>query len=242
MRYLKVELKRALLAPAFWLAVIGFSAILVYCNAEILKALADELKKAEDLDLTVVILSAVRSHTAMFAIPILATVPFSCSVLDDVSSHFIKSLFTRVSKCRYAVTKTASVALSAGLTAVFGIVLYAVSIYGIIAFIDEVPIITGEYIISIAEQCLIYFAYFAMWGVFGAVCGMLTDSKCVTYCAPFILYYVLVIIKSRYLHTLDAIDPRLWSGSATGIATIVMLAVIMCVGSIAAVRRRTNIV
>ncbi len=242
MRYLKVELKRALLAPAFWLAVIGFLAILVYCNADILKTLADELKKAEDLDMTEVILSAVRSHTALFAIPILATVPFSCSILDDLSSHFIKSLFTRVSKLRYAVTKTAAVALAAGLTAMLGVVLYAVSIYGIIAFIDEAPTVTCANILSTILQSLIYFAYFAMWGVFGAICGMLTDSKCVTYCAPFILYYVLVIIKSRYLHTFDAIDPRLWSCSATGIATIVMLAAAMCIGAVLVMRRRIKIV
>ncbi len=237
MRYFNVELKRAILSPTFLFAVLGFAAILVYYNAESIKELVNQLKYTSDFDMIKITTSAIRSETTLFAIPILATIPFSCGIIDDLSSHFIKELLTRVSKRHYAIVKTLAVAVSAGLTAVLGFLMYTVSIYFIFSIIDTAPIIERAYIISIIKQCGIYFAFFAMWGVLGAICGMLTDSKCVVYCAPFILYYILIIVKSRYLHTVDIIDPRLWSSSTIGVIIIVSLAVLICVGSVVTIRR-----
>lgn len=240
MRYIKVELKRAILSPAFFIAVIGMAAILVYCaNETIAKMLAGEFL-AEDVFISSLSLSSLRDEAAMFAIPIVAAIPFACGILDDISSHFIKELLTRTSKLNYTVAKIIAVLFSAGLAAVMSIFLFDVTIYIISALTVGSPLLNAEFCTGFLKQSGIYFIYFALWSVMGAVFGTLTDSKCVVYSAPFIFYYILIIIKDRYLYNFDAIDPRMWCRGTRGVITIAVLLAAVCLGLYATVRRRLN--
>lgn len=242
MRYTLVELKRAILSISFLLSVITIVMVMVYCvNETIIKILNNELP-ISDIKIAEICSSVLSSDTARFVIPIVATVPFSCSILDDISSHFVKELLVRVSKKHYAFSKTAALVISAGFTAVLSILLFETIICILCIASGEMPTLNTDTLLLSIELMGKYFIFFSMWGLFGAILGTEADSKCVVYASPFILYYILVIIKSRYLHTVDVIDPRLWCLGNSGVITVAVLLAVLCVFGYAMIRRRIKVV
>lgn len=238
MRYTLVELKRAILSISFLLSVITMAIVMVYCvNETIIRILNNELP-VSDIKIAELCHSVLSSDTALFAIPIVATVPFSCSILDDISSHFVKELLVRVSKKNYACSKITALVISAGFTAVLSILLFETIMCILCIVSGEMPTLNADTLLLSIELMGKYFIFFAMWGLFGAILGTETDSKCVVYASPFILYYVLVIIKSRYLHTVDAIDPRLWCSGNSGVITVAVLLAVLYIFGYAMIRRR----
>ena len=67
------------------------------------------------------LLSALCSKTVMFALPILCTLPYTSSLLDDLKSGYIKSILARCGKTEYIRSKGIAVCLSGGLALFIGI-------------------------------------------------------------------------------------------------------------------------
>lgn len=242
MRYTWVEFKRAVLSLSFLLSAVAMAAVMIYCANETVTQLFKNELMPSDVMIGELCRSVLNSDTALFAIPIVATVPFSCCFLDDMSSHFVKELLTRVSKRNYTVSKTIALIMSAGFSAVLSIALFELTMYILCVAAGGVPAVDAAMLHLSITLMGKYFAFFALWAVCGALIGTGTDSKCVVYASPFIVYYLLIIIKSRYLHTVDAIDPRIWCSSTGGVITIVSLLTILGVSAYIMVRRRLKVV
>ena len=67
------------------------------------------------------LLNALSSDIILFAVPILAAIPYTTAFTDDVKSGYLKPYLTRTSVSRYILGKGLGAAISGGLALVLGI-------------------------------------------------------------------------------------------------------------------------
>ncbi|MEG0383004.1 MAG: hypothetical protein RR514_07350, partial [Christensenella sp.] len=59
-------------------------------------------------------------------------------------------------------------------------------------------------------RALLFFLAGALWSLVGGLFATVTMSKYMAYAAPFIFYYVLVILSQRYFTDLYVLNPQEW--------------------------------
>ncbi len=159
------------------------------------------------------ILTALKSEAMIFALPIVCTLPFTTSFVDDIKSGYIKLYLHRSTKNHYVISKIISCILSGGLSLVIGIL-----ISYIILSLSFVPIeilpseseVTYAYILEFTERTLLYFFSGMFWSLIGLLFSTLVKSRYMAYSAPFIIYYVLIILVERYFKNLYSFYPKEW--------------------------------
>lgn len=159
------------------------------------------------------VMGALSSEAMALALPILAALPYTASFVDDVKSGFIKEYLPRTTVPRYIAGKAAACAVSGGLALALGIL----AAYGFAALMflpmeaypkagESVP----NYLGSLAETVLMFFASGAFWSLTGMTFAALTNSKYMAYASPFVLFYLLIILYERYFDKLFVLYPREW--------------------------------
>lgn len=178
------ECKRAFSGPAFWLAV----------AATVIVMMLDVMS---------------------MALPVLCVIPCASSYLDDIGSGFIKACLPRTKTGYYITGKVVACMLSGGLALVMGRLFYEM-ISALIFLLSETASVDGAagqpWFPKLWNVCVLLFCSGAFWSLTGMLFGALTDSKYMAYASPFIIYYVLIILKEQYLKQIYIIDPREWIG------------------------------
>ena len=154
------------------------------------------------------LLNALSSDIILFAVPILAAIPYTTAFTDDVKSGYLKPYLTRTTVQRYILGKGIGAAVSGGLALVLGIL----TALGIFALVFSPIEVYGEYAVEskIPDIILRLFLFFfsgAMWASVGLLCSSLTQNVYLAYAAPFIFYYVLIILQERYFRTTFMLNP-----------------------------------
>ena len=207
------DIKRALTGRGFTVGVIGIVLIIFLSSTEsIIGAFRADALQANGFHATLV-LSALSADGMTLALPILCTLPYTASFVDDLKSGFVKQYLPRTTVKDYIFGKLAACALSGGLTLVAGILLA----YGISALaftpMEAVPTegeIAQPYFAELLTRSLLFFCSGAFWSVLGMTLATITNSKYMAYASPFILYYVLIIINERYFNALYVLYPKEW--------------------------------
>lgn len=155
------------------------------------------------------LLNALGSDIILFAVPILAAIPYTTAFTDDVKSGYLKPYLTRTSVTRYILGKGISAAVSGGLALVLGI-LTALGLFMLVFSPIEVY---GEYAVEsripdIILRLFLFFLSGAMWASVGLLCSSLTQNVYLAYAAPFIFYYVLIILQERYFRSTFMLNPK----------------------------------
>ncbi len=155
------------------------------------------------------LLNALGSDVILFAVPILAAIPYTTAFTDDIRSGYLKPYLTRTSVTRYILGKGIGAAVSGGLALVLGI-LTALGIFLLVFSPFEVY---GEYAVEsripdIVLRCFLFFLSGAMWASVGLLCSSLTQNVYLAYAAPFIFYYVLIILQERYFRSTFMLNPK----------------------------------
>ena len=210
MRFIINDLKRAVFGRAFLIAFGG----MVLCL--MIGAFSDALSvfRMENPHVMYgyhreLLLNALSSDIILFAVPILAAIPYTTAFTDDVKSGYLKPYLTRTSVTRYILGKGIGAAVSGGLALVLGI-LTALSIFLLVFSPMEVY---GEWAVEskipdIILRCFLFFLSGAMWASVGLLCSSLTQNVYLAYAAPFIFYYVLIILQERYFRTTFMLNPK----------------------------------
>ena len=155
------------------------------------------------------LLNALGSDIILFAVPILAAIPYTTAFTDDVKSGYLKPYLTRTSVTRYILGKGIGAAVSGGLALVLGIltalgifmlVFSPIEVYGEWAVESKIP--------DIVLRCFLFFLSGAMWASVGLLASSLTQNVYLAYAAPFIFYYVLIILQERYFRTTFMLNPK----------------------------------
>ena len=155
------------------------------------------------------LLNALGSDIILFAVPILAAIPYTTAFTDDVKSGYLKPYLTRTSVTRYILGKGIGAAVSGGLALVLGIL----TALGIFMLVFSPMELYGEYAVEskipdIILRCFLFFLSGAMWASVGLLCSSLTQNVYLAYAAPFIFYYVLIILQERYFRTTFMLNPK----------------------------------
>jgi hypothetical protein len=135
------------------------------------------------------------SDSSEILLPVIATIPFAVSFVDEVKSGFIKSYLSRTTRKKYIISKLIAAAFSGGLVT-----------------------------LSFAG---------GLWAMVGFVLASATMNRYIAYSAPFILYYVLVILHERYFPAFDFLSPNEWS-----FREYTVLAILLSVGFALYARRK----
>jgi len=219
-----VELKRALTSREFRLAALGFA--LALCGAVIsvlLPIFQGHFTGRFDISFVINLMySALSSNATLFLLPLFAAIPFTTSFLDDYKSTFYRSYLSRVSSKNYRQAKMFSTFLSGGLVLVAGIgaasILFCLlPLFLGIVFPQYVPVhllfapeVQSDFIVLIQKIFLIFLSG-CFWAMTGAIIATWTKNRYVAYAAPFIIYYLLTILYTRYIPAIKIINPQFWT-------------------------------
>ena len=156
---------------------------------------------------------AVRSDAFAFALPILSTVPFSSAFLEELKHGFIKEYLPRTTRFGYLMGKILGCMVSGGAGLAGGMGM-ALGISWLIFSPVEKAVGAKESHISSMEMfvqdLLLVFLIGAFWALVGMLMSLVTNSKYMAYTAPFIFYYVLIILCERYFRSCYVLHPGKW--------------------------------
>ncbi len=159
------------------------------------------------------VLNALSGDTINICIPIVCSIPFSASYIDDVKTNFLKLYIFRTGNRRYTLGKAAGCLVSGGVVIVLGLWLaYGVSTVLFIPLEEPLDPDTAdpEYAMTLFQNCGLIFLSGSFWSLFGLTTSAFMESRYIAYAAPFIFYYVLVILCERYFTSLYVIYPKAW--------------------------------
>lgn len=195
------------------------------------------------------IAQGVTSEAMALTLPILCTLPYTASFVDDMKSGFIKAYLPRTTVSRYITGKSIACAVSGGLVLSLGILatyflatLVFSPMEAALAKGAEAPSYFGELIAT----TLMFFCSGAFWAMVGQISAALTNSKYMAYASPFVLYYLLIILYERYFNGLYILYPREWLNPSEawafgkyGVALLLMeFTVLLTLGFAAIAKRR----
>jgi hypothetical protein len=210
MRQILGDLKRAIFGRSFLIAFIGMTVCLC------IGAFSDALTVFRMKPVQVLygyhselLLQSLSSDIILFAVPILAAIPYTTAFTDDVRSGYLKPYLTRTSVPRYILGKGLGAAISGGLSLVLGIVVTL----GLFMLVFSPVEVYGEWAVpsradEILLRLLLFFFSGALWASVGLLCSSLTQNVYLAYAAPFIFYYVLIILQERYFRTTFMLNPK----------------------------------
>ncbi len=231
---LRSDLNRAL-SKAFVLSVLGtMLCVLLSAFSDVLSIYMLEKPAAALFAHRRITISALSGNAILFAAPILATIPYAGAFVDDFKSGYLKQFLPRTTVTRYILGKELSCAISGFLTLTLGIlggyvlvslVVMPVETFGETAVQSQLPELIGKIV-------LFGFAG-ALWAMLGMLLSTVTMNAYMAYSAPFILYYVLIILQERYARDVFMLNPQnyltlegTWpfGGWSAGITMVVLLA------------------
>lgn len=205
------SLRSAILSKVFWIGMAVMAVIMVGAGAEGLAG-ADHQKLLPFGTHITMIMDAMKSDMVTFAVPILCTLPYAASYLDDLKSGFIKEYLPRAGARGYISGKLLACGISGGLVLFLGIL----ASFGISALI-YMPLEaagTGKealpYLGWILGSAFMFFFAGMFWSLMGFYLAAATKSRYMAYAAPLVLYYLLIIIYERYFSNLYVLYPREW--------------------------------
>lgn len=210
MRQIFGDIKRAVFGRSFLIAFLGMILCLM------IGAFSDALSVFRMEEVRVMygyhrelLLKTLSSDIILFAVPILAAIPYTTAFTDDVKSGYLKPYLTRTSVSRYILGKGIGSAASGGLALIFGIV----TALGIFFLVFSPFEVYGEYAVKslLPDIVLRLFRFFfagALWASVGLLASSLTQNVYLAYAAPFIFYYVLIILQERYFRTTFMLNPK----------------------------------
>lgn len=225
MKVIRTNLNQALGGRGFLLAALGTVLALVSANFEMLLTVFRSGGGPMEMSFFLMFLrEALSSDTMALVLPIVAAMPFTASYFDDLHSGFIKAYLPRAGFRSYIAGKLIACALSGGLGCVAGILGF--SALSVLVFLPRVSVLGAGLVPEIGwiikSNMLLFFAG-AFWALVGMTAAAMTRSKHMAYAAPFIFFYVLVILSERYFKGAVFLSPKAWMRPDAGIRGVGLL-------------------
>lgn len=213
MRVLLTELKRAVLSYGFLAAVAG-SVIVVFLSGSAFLEQMQVSGNSMGEAFFQISYNAVNSELFLLVIPILCTLPFSASFMEELQSRFLREYLPRAGRRNYLVSKLTATAVSGGLALFLGltIVLAGYAILFPPIGLEQADIV-GEYAFNAQTYYIsVLFVSLAgcLWSAVGGFAAAATRNRYMAYACPFILYYVLSVFQERYFTDYYIFSPREW--------------------------------
>jgi hypothetical protein len=207
------DIKRSLCSPGFLIATAGMVLAVALASLQSIFASLQGGSALPNGFHARLVLDALKSDWVTLALPVLCTLPYASSFVDDIKSGYIKQYLHRTSTARYIKGKVAACALSGGLALFAGIVL-AYGVASLVCAPMELALGPSEtaqpYFAELLTKASVLFFSGAFWSLTGFAAAALTMSRYMAYASPFVLYYVLIILHERYFEDFYAFYPKEW--------------------------------
>lgn len=154
--------------------------------------------------------ASLRSQTVLFLLPIISVLPAGASYVKERSGGFLKMYITRISRMDYIKRKT---------FLVYGGGFFPFFLAGgaalILSFLIFYPMELKAAILweEVWGSCRLLFRVCLTGGLMAEISGFFAAVFCNYYMAyglPFVCYYLLIILKERYLPGMYAMYPAEW--------------------------------
>ena len=158
-------------------------------------------------------INAAVSDAMQFCIPIICTLPFTASYVDDLKSNFVRYYLCRSSRRGYIAAKITGCAVSGGTVLLCGIMLAYIAAALLFIPIEEPPAEGASRFMMLPQllsQCIFVFLSGALWALVGMLLSTAMESKYIAYASPFVIYYILIILHERYLDRIFVLYPKEW--------------------------------
>jgi hypothetical protein len=212
MNVIKSDIKRAIWSPEFALTTFGmYIAIILGGLNSLTKAFKGEAIQSDFH--SQVLLSALSSDIMLLVVPILCAITYTTSFIDDIKSGYIKQCLPRSGRAQYIKGKIVAAGLSGGMVLLCGILTIHIIFALIFMPMEPTPqldIPQQSMLAEVLAKAIIFFLSGMLWSLIGLALSAMTMSKYVAYASPFIIYYILVIISTRYFKTIYCINPQEW--------------------------------
>ena len=219
MKTVRAAIRQAVFSRDFLIGVLGVLAVVFLSSfPDVLDALRTEGPLANGFHKDL-IGRAVGSDAMIFALPVLAALPFAASFVSDVKSEFITYYLPRTNRKAYAAGRCVACGLSGGLIFVLGILVsFLIAAAALAPLEDPVPkeAAASSFWAGFLKSIVLLFLSGAFWSLCGLALSAATGSKYMAYASPFILYYVLIILHERYFKKLYALYPKEWIRPSAG--------------------------
>ncbi len=156
------------------------------------------------------IFTGLSSDFVLMVVPILCTLPYTVAFLEEYKSGFIMPYLMKCNKYEYIKGKIIGAGMSGGLTLAAGILVsyfIASLVYKPLEIADPMSVSSINILV---RKTLVFFLCGWLWASVGSLLANITLSKYMAYAAPFVIYYVLVILSERYFHSIYVINPEEW--------------------------------
>lgn len=219
MNVFTTDMRRALGSGGFRTGVIALAACLLIGNFSMAFALlTDQEGVSLEAGGTIsLLLESANSDIVLAAIPILCSLAYTSAFTVEMKTRYYRYTTPRTEMSAYRRAKILSCGISGGLTALGGLLL-GLAVFLILFFgREEAPVDASEYTLTLHRLtvayfglCFLFFLCGSFWSLVGMTASIVTDSVYVAFAAPFILYYMLVILTSRYFPSLYTLNPQQW--------------------------------
>lgn len=202
-----MDLRRMLREKQFWMAVILAAA------GMLIGAPYPDLKKNSVLPSGTFLALAkdsFQSRTVLFLIPITAVLPCGDSYIRERQWNFLRFLIIRRGKTAYLRDKMMTTAFSGILVWILGAGFAQLLFFLLFFGKEEVFCWSWESVrelLTIAARTALVACAFAS---FSGVCGAVSESVYLAMGLPFVLYYMLMILRERYLPQIYCMAPSEW--------------------------------
>ena len=245
------DIRQSIMTGRFFLGVLFVAAVVFLSSMDgVLEAFRSDKLLAYGFHGDFV-LKTLEADAIIICLPIVCALPFAGSYVDDVKTGFLKLYIHRTSHRGYILGKAAGCLVSGGLVIVLGLWLaYGVSILLFLPM-EAAPTEGAEpvnHAIELFRSCGLIFLSGGFWALFGMTMSAFMESRYIAYAAPFIFYYILIILCERYFSSLYVVYPKAWllpgeewSLGRWGPALVVMeliVVTVLCFG--VAVRKRVR--
>ncbi|MEA5047078.1 MAG: hypothetical protein VB034_00575 [Eubacteriales bacterium] len=209
MHELHSDLSRAL-SKAFVFSVLGtMLCVLFGAFSDVLAIYMLENPASAQLAHQAITLKALSGSAILFAAPILATIPFSGAFVEDGKSGYLKQILPRTTVSRYILGKELACAISGFLTLTLGILAGYVLVSFLVVPTERIGETAAQSQLGeLAGKLLLFGLAGALWAMLGMLLSTVTMNAYMAYAAPFILYYVLIILQERYARNFFLLNPQ----------------------------------
>lgn len=202
-----MDLKRMLRGRQFWLAV------LLAVAGMLLGTAYPKWKKAELLPggaFLNMVSESLKSRIVLFLLPITAVLPFAEEYLRERQWNFLRVLIVRKGRKNYCRDKMLTEALAGALVWIFAVFIQVLFFFLLFFGREEVFRYPKELFVELLTSLGRVALTASALSSFGGVCAALGNSIYLAMGLPFVAYYLLVILRTRYLEKLYCIDPFVW--------------------------------
>ncbi len=213
------DMRRALTGRGFMASAAGMALAIALASLDGILQLASSTDPPAAGTHAELVMKALSSDWVTLALPVLCALPYTAAFVEDVKSGFIKQFLHRSSIRDYIAGKLLACAVSGGL-AIFSGVLLAYALSALVITPMELTPAQGAklppYFASLIMKAAVLFCSGALWSLVGSAFAALTLNRFMAYASPFIIYYVLIILRERYFEALYVLYPKEWLTPSKG--------------------------